>query len=177
MYREREERSYREYEQEQHWNEMYSKNKEKLEKAFQDGLPIIPYSGYPECMNCTKKDEDTRTGKEDDFCNIICLDPKCPCHEKAEDSQAGSAENENSDNESGDDYCLQLKEIALLDTLTVENVKSFAKLNYQKGGDCIIECMEDKEIQVLIESRGKDGVIDEMQTWYYEVLDVRNTIW
>lgn len=38
--------------------------------------------------------------------------------------------------------------------LTIERVKELAMKNYEKGGDTIIECYEDKEIQELID----DGI-------------------
>ena len=36
--------------------------------------------------------------------------------------------------------------------LTIEQVKKLAMKNYEKGGDTIVECYEDKEIQELIDN-------------------------
>jgi len=176
FYRSQREEEERQYELEMRAQEHYSQNKEKLEKAAEEGYPILNYEGYPECIDCKTKDSDTMIFAEDDMGTIICLNKDCVCHKKYSAAEEEIKQNKNEEEEesfSKENYEHQ----ELLENLTIETVKAFAMKNYSKGGDAIIECMEDSEIAEVIESKGKDGVLDIMYDWYMKCLDIRSTIW
>ena len=48
----------------------------------------------------------------------------------------------------------QMENAKQMNKLTVEEVKEYAMANYDKGGDQIIECWEDSEIQEWIDEDG-----------------------
>lgn len=180
MIRSQREEEEREYERQERWNDYYNKNKEKVAKAMEDGFPLIPYGGHPECLDCKTKDEGTQTDAEDDLCYIICWNKECLCHAKyaQEEALRNSEITECCDQEENKPFeKTDYKALELLDDLTVENVKKWAMKNYSRGADCIIECMEDKDIQKMIAEEGKEGVIDAAYLWYMQRLDVEATIW
>jgi len=45
----------------------------------------------------------------------------------------------------------------MANVITVEEVKALAKANYTKGGDTIVECFDDKQIQEYITGVKKPG--------------------
>ena len=71
-----------EHEAELRWQrqEHYNANKEKMKKAYETGLPVLPYCGYDACQNCRDADHDTQTDDDDDFSNVICHNPDCERH-------------------------------------------------------------------------------------------------
>lgn len=174
-FREEQERQEREYELREKQMERYEKNKEKLEKAIQDGYSVLNYEGYPECCFCTQK-ESIVVSECDDMGTIICRNKNCECHRRKTE-EIVAAEKEIVPDEKGSFTINDYKSQELLNELTVENVKAFAMKNYSKGGDCIIECMEDTEIAELIQKGGKSEVLDQMYCWYMKCLDIRSTIW
>lgn len=52
--------------------ERYKTNKEKLERAYKLGLPVMKFSESTKCFDCPYADEDTMTDDEDDSCTVIC---------------------------------------------------------------------------------------------------------
>lgn len=173
-FREEQERQEREYELMEARREGYKRDTEKLEKAIQDGYPVLDYDGYPECCFCTQK-ESVIVNEYDDMGTIICRNKSCECHKRKEEEHMAT-EKEHGSNEKGGFTIKDYKNQELLDELTVENVKSFARKNYSKGGDCIIECMEDAEIAELMKKNGKQAVLDQMYCWYMKCLDIQSTI-
>lgn len=173
-FREQEEAYERECELAEKRNSHYLKNREKLRKAQEDGFPILNYEGYPECHNCSNKDSDTQVSEMDDFATIICLNKDCPCHKLTQKEKNSEAETSDfSETEfTIDDYVSK----ELLEKGTVEAVKEFAGKNYSKGGDAIIECLEDSQIEQLLKD-GPAAVLNYMYTWYMQCEDVRKTIW
>ena len=71
-----------EHEAELQWKraEHYNANKEKMKKAYEDELPVLPYGGYDACQSCKDADHDTQTNDDDDFGNVICHNPNCGRH-------------------------------------------------------------------------------------------------
>ena len=63
--------------------------------------------------------------------------------------------------------------------MTVKEVFDFAMKNYEVGGDVVVECWEDSDIQDAID----DGAITErdwrdiFNLYYFTRLDVEKTIW
>lgn len=176
FYRSQREEEERQYELETKAQEHYNQNKEKLDKAAEEGYPILNYDGYTECYDCKTKDSDTMIFAEDDIGTIICLNKHCVCHKKY---ATVKSEEEQKENEEEEESFLKesYKHQELLENLTIETVKSFAMKNYSKGGDAIIECMEDSEIAEVIKTKGKDGILDIMYDWYMRCMDIHFTIW
>lgn len=173
LIRSRREEECRQYALEEAARKRYIKNQENLAQAEAGGLPILQYGGYPECDRCNKKNTDTVRDEFDDFGLVICLDPECSCHDGAytkKESDTPKAE------ESPMSFRSALKGLELLNDLTVENVKKFARRNFSLGGDGIVECMEDSDIQKLV-NKGKEAVISDMEDWYERCLDIQGTAW
>ena len=79
-FREKFEREAHEAELHEKLKEHYIANKGKMKKAYEAGLPVLPYGGYDECRSCKDADYDTQTDDDDDFANIICHNPNCERH-------------------------------------------------------------------------------------------------
>lgn len=157
--------------------ERYRANEEKLNEAAKEGYPILMYEGYAECLFCKKRDSDTVTCENDDMGRIICLDKNCIYHQKensfSEEDGRCKEESQSCCEFVRDNY----KNQELLEELTLENAKKFARINYNTGGDAIIECMDDAQIEDVIRKFGKKGILDVMYDWYMRCEDVEKTIW
>jgi len=182
MYREQFEREGRAYELRENAAQRYEENRKRLRVAISKGFPTLDYGGYSECYKCESKDSQTQRGKDDDFDIIICLNPKCECHKKYGTEMPHNSKNVEelaaTGTEKDTPYSDRLKKLELLDgVISVTNVKKFAMANYKLGGDTIVECMEDNEIQKLVDKKGKTGIIDMMYLNYSQWLDIQSTIW
>lgn len=62
--------------------EHYRENRQKMNKAYEAGLPVLDYGGYDACICCKDADHDTQTSEDDDIGCIICHNPNCPEHGK-----------------------------------------------------------------------------------------------
>lgn len=84
-YRDLEEKADRGVEKQSRDVEHYKANREKRQAALNAGLPLLDYGGYGSCcFNCRRADHDTQVNVNDDFDTVICHDPNCPEHKKAE---------------------------------------------------------------------------------------------
>lgn len=171
--REQEEREARKAYLEGERRERYRRNREKVEAAVWAGRYVIPYDGHPECRDCRKQDGDTQTDEDDDIGAIICLDDHCPCHKKYGDKRLPpDREPQERDNEMD----FELEGLELLEELSVESVRKFARVNYEKGGDIIEECLSDREIQELIR-KGAGEILLLVRLQHSKRLDIESTIW
>jgi uncharacterized membrane protein len=60
-------------------------------------------------------------------------------------------------------------------TKLIEEIKELALVNYDKGGDMIIECLEDSEILDYMDS--KESALEFMALKYEQRKEVESTIW
>ena len=73
-------------------------------------------------------------------------------------------------------YGRGLKRLELLEELTVESVRKFARVNYEHGGDIIEECLSDEEVEELIR-KGKEEILFFLELQYSVRRDIESTIW